>query len=665
MKFKLLATLLVTFSCCASAQTVTQWQTGEYYRSRTLDPIRAATAYSRGYTGKDSTIAILDTGIDLNSTEFKNRIILTRDFTNSNSVQDTFGHGSHVAGIAAAARDGLGMHGVAFDANLMIARTSVGSLVSFNNIVSGLDWAASNGATVANISANIAISSTIKPTLVAPGIYTTTLTNTGKYASGQDPFVFANAMKNDIVVVVAAGNNGTPYPSAPGQFATAVDSKGNLLLGGRMIIAGNWNAQLGTKVGEGNNGAGTLCNVAVAGVCQDKYKTSDFYLMAPGMGIYSVVPKTVNSSGYTNMSGTSMAAPAIAGGVAVIRQMWPQMTGENIVKLLMVTGNKNLPGYTVALMGQGLMDLDAATKPVGVVGIPTTGRLDVLSTATPILITGGSASTAKLSSFMVADSFERDFYASGKYLTAVAPAAPVNAKQVSLNYLSKNGYSQFNNYSVRNQSKVGNVEVNLYRENLYSNGTGMIEVAYNKRTEYADFKFIVGSLSESNTWLGNSMVGAADANNSVTYLTGLGLGKEFGSGTSLNGNVMHGMTYTKTGSSLVKSIDNIMSYSWNVNLEQKINNRHAFGVMVYQPVSVYNAQAKVDIPTGLDANFNVVSASTINLAATVKEMRTGVYYKLTDKNATNALAFAEARMNYQGQSGVNKTVFGIALSHNF
>jgi hypothetical protein len=188
--------------------------------------------------------------------------------------------------------------------------------------------------------------------------------------------------------------------------------------------------------------------VFTAGKCQDKYKTSDFYLLAPGMGIYSTVPTSVANAGYANMSGTSMAAPAVSGGVAIIHQMWPQMTGSNIVKLLLVTANKNLPGYSIEVMGQGLMDLDKATRPVGVVGIATTGRVAKSPSLTPLILTSGSASTASLKSVMVTDSFDRDFYVKGKNFTAYATPVDTDVRQVAMPYFTRNNYTQFNRYNV-------------------------------------------------------------------------------------------------------------------------------------------------------------------------------------------------------------------------
>ena len=52
------------------------------------------------------------------------------------------------------------------------------------------------------------------------------------------------------------------------------------------------------------------------------------------------------------------------------------MNGENLVKLVMNTADKNLTGYNVSIHGQGLLDLDEATKPQGAVGLATSGRVD-------------------------------------------------------------------------------------------------------------------------------------------------------------------------------------------------------------------------------------------------------------------------------------------------
>jgi hypothetical protein len=111
------------------------------------------------------------------------------------------------------------------------------------------------------------------------------------------------------------------------------------------------------------------------------------------------------------MSGTSQAAPVVTGGVAIVHQLWPYMKGSNIAQLLLQTANKDLSNYSVTTHGQGLLDLDKATQPVGELGISLTGR-----TGTTANISGGVSISgvddsviASLSSVSAIDDFDRDF----------------------------------------------------------------------------------------------------------------------------------------------------------------------------------------------------------------------------------------------------------------
>jgi hypothetical protein len=137
---------------------------------------------------------------------------------------------------------------------------------------------------------------------------------------------------------------------------------------------------------------------------------SDFYILAPGM---SVSAPAINTTETKSMSGTSQAAPVVAGAVAIINQLWPYMTPENQVQVLLKTANKNLPGYNVNTHGQGLLDLDAATRPIGALNLSMTGRTGKTVPVTGAIAVGGSGAGAKatLSSISVVDSMQRDFKA--------------------------------------------------------------------------------------------------------------------------------------------------------------------------------------------------------------------------------------------------------------
>lgn len=675
MKLKILAASIALMVGQVYAQNVSTavWETSEYYKSGNLKIVKASTAWGRGYTGKGSIIAILDSGLDPKNTEFSNRIKLSKDFTSSGTINDAIGHGTHVAGIAAAAHNGIGVEGVAFDAGLLIGKITSNGIVLSNTALSGVQWASANGADVANLSSNFTLSQTsLKAKLIAPGVYSTSFTNSGVTTGGLNAQQWAGAMPGNMVLVVAAGNDSTAWSGGLGQLATATDSKGNLVLGGRVIIAGNWNGV--NNLGPGSNGAATLCQVVVNNTCQDKYQTWQFYLLAPGTGITSTVPTTYNKTGLATMTGTSMSAPAISGSVAIIRQMWPQMTGANIAQLLFQTANKNIPNYNKYVDGQGLLDLDKATQPVGKLGIPTTGRLSgaVVTTAQPLLITSGSASTGKVSSIMVVDDFQRDFYIKSKTLTAVSrPSQEFNVMQASMPYATKNNYSQFNNYNTHAGININNIDFHMYVDNSpeAKNITPlMMEIGYTTKSEWADIRFSGGAFAEKATWLGNAVNGFEGGGNnssSVTQFLGLGVEKSFADDYKVHANISHGVTTTKAHSANINNIGPILSYSWSAGVEKQLSKNDSIGVMIYQPVSVYSAKANITAPVGLDSDFNIVQNSTANLAADVLERRTGIYYKIDDRKTTKVMTFIEYRNNYKGQEGVTDKVVGLAINKLF
>ena len=209
------------------------------------------------------------------------------------------------------------------------------------------------------------------------------------------------------MLVNSAGNQGLDISATPGWFATETDANDDLVLGGKVLIVGSYNVNTGTLDGFSNR-AGHLCRVIVDDSCRDQYKTSDFYVLAPG-STYS----TNKDGSYGNRSGTSMAAPIVTGQIAILHQMWPHMKGENLVKLVTTTADKDITGYDVNIHGQGLVDFDEATKPQGAVGIPTTGRVDgSTSSISTTSISGSGNVQAVLSNLqiMVLDDFDRDYY---------------------------------------------------------------------------------------------------------------------------------------------------------------------------------------------------------------------------------------------------------------
>ena len=381
--------------------------TAEADNGAVLD-VNANYAYARGWTGLGSTVMIMDTGIDTDHPELADKIKYEWEPGYDTGLEDTNGHGTHVAGIVAAAKDGTGTHGVAYDAELAIAR--IGERVpSMSFARQALNWAKDKPDIVAaNLSANVVYSTSYKDSITAhgDGIFTSNHEIYGdeNYYNLENPQNWADALNgSEIVLTVSAGNTNLGYVQNPATFASAVDDNGNLLLDGRMLVVGNWNTSANTIEGAKS---GHVCKdfTEATSTCNDPYLTKDFYILAPGTRINS----TYLDGSYKTMSGTSMAAPVVAGAVAIVHQLWPYMEGKNIAQLLLQTANKNITGYNENTHGQGLLDLDQATRPVGDLGISLTGRNGAtVEISGGISVNGIEAGT--LSNVAAVDDYDRDF----------------------------------------------------------------------------------------------------------------------------------------------------------------------------------------------------------------------------------------------------------------
>jgi len=211
-------------------------------------------------------IAICDTGIDRNHEDLQLKIVLSNNFTSNGTVDDENGHGTHVAGIAAAITDnGKGVAGVGFNSSLMNAKV-LGKNGSgyYSWVANGIIWAADNGAKVINMSLGG----------TSPSITIECAVN--------------YAWCNGCVLVAASGNSNTILPLYPAYYNNCI-------------------AVAATDINDNKasfSNYGTWVDIA-----------------APGVDIFSTLPNHRNKLGkrnYGSLSGTSMSAPHVAGVAALV-----------------------------------------------------------------------------------------------------------------------------------------------------------------------------------------------------------------------------------------------------------------------------------------------------------------------------------------------------------
>lgn len=211
-------------------------------------------------------IAILDSGIDQDHEDLSSKVVDQKNFTDSETVDDIYGHGTHVAGTAAAiTNNDTGVAGVGYDSSLMNVKVlgdSGSGLYSW--VADGMIWATDNEAQVINMS-------------LGGGRKSKTLESAVNYA-----------WNNGVVLAAAAGNSNNPSATYPARYENCI-----------AVAATDINDQKASF-----SSYGSWVDVA-----------------APGENIYSTFPnhdfviqeKYGRTQNYDFGSGTSMSTPHVAG----------------------------------------------------------------------------------------------------------------------------------------------------------------------------------------------------------------------------------------------------------------------------------------------------------------------------------------------------------------
>ncbi len=293
-------------------------------RDWNVNQVRAPESWAQGYLGQGVTVAVVDTGVDLDHPELNQRLWVNPgeiagngrdddgngfiddvhgwDFVdNDNRPDDGHGHGTHVAGTIAAARNGIGTTGIAPQATILPVRAlGADGSGSATAVAAGIRYAADNGVDIINLSLGGAYSSVIDAAI--------------RYAG-----------RAGSLIVAAAGNGGAANPGYPARFSRDLSF---------VLSVGAHDSD--------EERAGFSNRVSQSGAVQ---------VDAPGVGVTS----TISGSRYGTMSGTSMAAPHVAGLAALALSAQPSSSAAQLRSIIVAGAGRSISGSDA---GGGI---DAAT----------------------------------------------------------------------------------------------------------------------------------------------------------------------------------------------------------------------------------------------------------------------------------------------------------------
>jgi subtilisin family serine protease len=285
---------------------------------QSVPQVGAPTAWAAGYTGAGVTIAVVDSGVDASHPDLAGRVIAERSFTGTPGGDDDVGHGTHVASIIAGsgtASSGA-YRGVAPDAKLVNAKVCDDVTCQESAILAGLQWAAvDQRAQIVNLSMGGEDTPEIDPLEEAVNALT------ASYGT---------------LFVVSAGNDGPEaYTVGSPGSADAALTVGAVTKSDELAAE----SSRGPRIG-------------------DNAIKPD--IVAPGMDIVAAKARNATvgepvGDAYLRLSGTSMAAPHVAGAAALLAGQHPDWS-PGLLKAALMSAATELPGADVFGVGSGRLD---------------------------------------------------------------------------------------------------------------------------------------------------------------------------------------------------------------------------------------------------------------------------------------------------------------------
>ncbi|SDY48779.1 S8 family peptidase [Pseudomonas salomonii] len=335
----LLALPLLVMGCAAPPKPTSEqlavraFETPEYFAANALPIVKASTLYARGGTGQGVKVALIDSGLNSELPEFQGRLAdIGYDFVRQQpGTVDIKGHGTQMAGILAANKNAQGMHGIAFNAQLIPMRFGDDKEPFYfdSEIAQGWRLAHAQGARFfSNSWAN-----PIEANTNEVPIY--------ERLMGDSLEAAKHLVAEGAVFVFSTGNEVKREPLAePGLPALVPE------------LEKGWIAVMALKNdGSAINLKSNYCGLAAR-----------WCIAVPGGDGGAGLLTTQKDGSYGPTAGTSPAAALVSGALAALQSRFPEMTPQQVRERLLSTANRTGIYANSEAYGRGLMDLDAASR---------------------------------------------------------------------------------------------------------------------------------------------------------------------------------------------------------------------------------------------------------------------------------------------------------------
>ena len=685
--------------------------TSEFNANYGLVTTKAYEAFDDGYDGDGIKVAVLDGGFDTSHADLDANIITGYDeedddnTPNAGSHNATMaGHGTHVAGIIAAEKNGTGMMGIAYNASIMPIKIfkDNGSLVS-GGINNSIDYATDNGA----IALNNSWGSYRQVSATCGGLscytYAPAESITGGFSSAERT-AWASVASDNNVVVFAAGNDGNNSATGKmpfyytsnnvkyGDYSSQVVKDAGIISYTNRSSA---EAQYGVNasaVAENWLNVVALDNTnTIASYSNGCGNTKAYCIAAPGSSIYSTVPTDLVASGYDTYNGTSMAAPHVSGAIAVMKEKWPNLTGAQIVDLIIGSATDLGASGVDEVYGVGMLNMAGAmtaTTAQSFSYVGSNGNLQKIEKKGSI---SANSILSNLASKNVAigfvDSYDRvysnrsnqfnslkdenitdqqNFFKFRNGITDAGLNTYFNMSFVDYGNNHENFDLKYRSYSFQ-EDDYQNILLgdNIMTANLFNNFTIstnpinennsnslLLKTSFSSVNPKSQNIISFGYGYEQNRILNSELTGAFEAKNNNTLYASMSRKQKISEKGNLNFKIGYGVTKSNFSNQEFFNMSDLETSSASIGYIHSEKNSK-FALSLEAPLSISSGQANYNSVSGYDGEGNYKnSIQTIGLTPDQRELKLSLYFdKVINKNSNYGIAAS------QSNSGSNDLQF--------